>query len=138
MIIIDYRGRMTSTESEAELREFATKLGLKPRNYVKRRSTSHGAHYDVESRRKYHQAIAAGAKKVSPGAYVEQAWWSLKKKILDETIDETIDATPAEDSEAETPSAVENADELEQTIETPPKKRGRRKADEIQESGEQV
>ena len=75
MILIDFMGHMTSTDSAEELHAFASKIGLKREWY---QTPGHGeehAHYDLTTTRMRRKAIVSGAVEVGPMELVERAWW---------------------------------------------------------------
>jgi len=76
VILVDWIGHMVATENEMELHMFARKIGLK-RSWFQN-STGH-PHYDLTTKRKINQALAAGAKQVPTKDILARAWWAKEK-----------------------------------------------------------
>ena len=76
LIIFDCLGHMTSTESAAELHEFARRIGLKREWYQTPGYGEKHAHYDLTTRRMMNKAKNCGAKEVHPFELVKRAWWN--------------------------------------------------------------
>lgn len=75
MIIIDFAGHMTSTESEEELHIFADKLGLKRSYYQEKGYDIDHPHYDLFGPRMVDKAIEMGAEEISPRELIKRSWW---------------------------------------------------------------
>ena len=73
MILIDYHGHMVATESEMELHLFAKKIGMS-RSWFQ--NGGRFPHYDLTTKRKINQALAAGAKQVPIRDIITKAWWA--------------------------------------------------------------
>ena len=80
MILVDYFGHMVATESEMELHIFARKIGLKREWF---QNSGRFPHYDLTTKRKINQALAAGAKQVPIRDIVTKAWWARVASIID-------------------------------------------------------
>jgi len=74
---------LVSTESEAELHEFAQRLGFKREWY---QGHPQNPHYDLTTTASVVRAIKAGAQKVRPLELLRRAWWSPYKRKIDESI----------------------------------------------------
>jgi len=75
MILVDFAGHMVSTKSEAELFEFAEKLGMRKRWYQDKGPLLKYPHYDLTTGRMIEKAIKLGAEQVSPQELIRRAWW---------------------------------------------------------------
>jgi len=76
MILVDYAGHMTSTESEEELHAFATEqLNMKKSYYQNSSCTLKHPHYDLMTSQMIDKAKELGAVWVSPQDLVRRAWW---------------------------------------------------------------
>lgn len=73
MILVDPHGHMVATESEEELHKFAQKMGLKRKWF---QTSGRFPHYDLTTKRKINQALAAGAKQVPIKDIMTKAWWA--------------------------------------------------------------
>jgi hypothetical protein len=72
LILVDKIGHLVSEDSEEDLHEFAKKLGLKRSWY----QDGKHPHYDLTAKNKIYDAIAEGARRVSPRELVKRAWWN--------------------------------------------------------------
>ena len=75
MILTDFMGHMTSTDSAEELHAFAKKIGLKREWYQTPGYGEEHAHYDLTTTRMKKKARVNGATEVGPMELVERAWW---------------------------------------------------------------
>ena len=75
MILVDYAGHMTSSESEEELHAFADKLDMKKSWYQNSSCTLKHPHYDLMTSQMIDKAKEEGAKWVTPQELVRKSWW---------------------------------------------------------------
>ena len=91
MILYDYIGHLSSTESADELHAFAKTIGLKREWYqtpsvskktrkVAQMGPEYAAHYDLTTGRMKAKAALCGAIEVHPFELVKRAWWNLSNK----------------------------------------------------------
>ena len=79
MILVDFVGHLSSTESEKELHDFALmKLGLDRQWYRDSGKLLKHPHYDLASHNMINQAREHGADWVTPQDLIRRSWWKQK------------------------------------------------------------